>query len=128
MGWNKQDKLDEMDDPDLVYFAIRDEQTKLLAFVSYMHTTEDDREVVYLYELQVIKESQGKKLGKQLMDIVIEESLTTHKPIMLTVFLMNSRAIAFYAKLGFLGSEPEVAAGKRVLGWMQMERSHVEQT
>jgi ribosomal protein S18 acetylase RimI-like enzyme len=121
MGWNRVDKIDEMEDEELAYHVAR-ENGEMLGFVSFMHTVEDDVEVVYLYELQVAKGRQGHGVGKELMRVVIDEARACGRPIMLTVFLMNERAIGFYRRYGFerVGRGPQ--EGKRVRGWMQMRR------
>lgn len=122
MGWNRVDKLEEMEDPDLEYHVARNPNGELLGFISFMHTVEEGQKVVYLYELQVVKGSQGKGLGKGLMEVVLAESESCQRNIMLTVFLMNQRAVTFYKKYGFqrIGRGPQ--EGRRVKGWMQMER------
>lgn len=122
MGWNRVDKIEEMEDEDLQYHVARDSENSILGFISFMHTVEDDQKVVYLYELQVVKGFQGKGVGKGLMEVVLAESQRSKRSIMLTVFLMNERAVGFYRKYGFqrVGRGPQ--EGRRVRGWMQMER------
>lgn len=123
MGWNRVDKMEEMEDEELEYHVARDaDNDSIIGFISFMHTVEDDQKVVYLYELQVVKGFQGKGVGKGLMEVVLAESQRSKRSIMLTVFLMNERAVGFYKKYGFqrLGRGPQ--EGRRVRGWMQMER------
>ncbi|KAG5355163.1 putative N-acetyltransferase [Yarrowia sp. B02] len=119
MGWVRADKIEEMEDDELSYFVAR-EGDQLLGFVSFMHTEEEEKEVVYLYELQVGKGFQGEGLGKELMNIVIAEAQKSGKPIMLTVFLMNVKAVEFYTKIGFSRAEKGPEVGRGVRGWMQM--------
>lgn len=127
MGWNAKLKKAEMADPELVYYSAgsSDSPGAVAAFVSFMHSQEDGRDVVYLYEMQVSREHQGRGLGSQLMQVVVDEAARSNKPVLLTVFKQNRRALAFYVRHGFL-EYPELGvpaqSSGRVRGWIQLER------
>ncbi|KAH7391692.1 hypothetical protein BKA66DRAFT_458292 [Pyrenochaeta sp. MPI-SDFR-AT-0127] len=78
----------------------------ILGFISFMFTYDDppndDREVVYIYEIHLHEHLRGRGLGSRLMGFV--EGAASHCGIgktMLTVFTSNEGARAMYEKLGY---------------------------
>jgi GNAT superfamily N-acetyltransferase len=75
--------------------------------VGYSHFRfdfEDEKKtnVLYMYELQIEKRAQGKGLGRFIMQVLelfsIKYGMTS---LMLTVFLCNTDAMAFYQKMRY---------------------------
>ncbi|KAK7999348.1 hypothetical protein PG990_011948 [Apiospora arundinis] len=102
MGWKPAQKRAEMRSPELRYILVRREG-EIRGFTSLMPTYEEGQPVVYCYEIHLKPELQGTGLGRQLLGY--HEQVACHTPtvdkVMLTCFLSNERALAFYRKLGF---------------------------
>ncbi|KAI0107303.1 acyl-CoA N-acyltransferase [Hypoxylon sp. NC0597] len=107
IGWKPSKKLAEMKSPELRYIIVKDSRGRVRAFTSLMPTFEEGEPVVYCYEIHLKPELQGTGLGKTLMEFL--ESVAANTPpiekVMLTCFLSNQRALAFYKKLGFKRDE-----------------------
>jgi N-alpha-acetyltransferase 40 len=103
MGWHPKAKKKEMKLPDLRYLIVRaDSKSLILGFASFMLTYEDGKEVVYLYEIHLDENIRGSGLGKHLLDIVQQTGQNAGlEKIMLTVFVHNIKANAWYHRLGF---------------------------
>ncbi|KAI1383996.1 acyl-CoA N-acyltransferase [Hypoxylon trugodes] len=102
-GWRPIKKLAEMQSPELRYILVKDATGIMRGFTSLMPTYEEGEPVVYCYEIHLKPELQGTGLGKTLMGFL--ESVAANTPpiekVMLTCFLRNQRALAFYKKAGF---------------------------
>ena len=75
----------------------------MMAFTSFMLTTEDDEVVVYIYEIHLSAGLRGTGIGKALVQLV--ESIGSAVGVqmsMLTVFTANKHAEAFYRHLGYV--------------------------
>jgi N-alpha-acetyltransferase 40 len=122
MGWSRAKKRKEMVLPDLKFILFLKSpyasepgaENAVLGFISFMITYEDGHEVVYVYEVHLLPEWQGKGLGRQLMGFVeaIARNVGVGKA-MLTVFKANDRAVRGYEKLGYV--EDDFSPGPRVL-------------
>jgi ribosomal protein S18 acetylase RimI-like enzyme len=112
-GWSVSKKRKEMKLPDMKYITLLGEGT-IAGFMSFMVTYEDGYEVLYIYEIHLFPQWQGRGLGKQLMDIAeaIARNVGLAK-VMLTVFRANRRAIDWYTKLGY--QEDDFSPGPRKL-------------
>ncbi|KAM0667487.1 hypothetical protein ACQRIU_003352 [Beauveria bassiana] len=121
-GWHSEAKRAEMRSPGLRYILVRgaaaeeatassDESAtensgdggEIRAFTSFMPTWEDNKPVVYCYEIHLLPELEGTGLGRLLMSHVTtaaDRIGALHKT-MLTCFTANARARRFYEKLGF---------------------------
>ncbi|KZF26239.1 hypothetical protein L228DRAFT_264660 [Xylona heveae TC161] len=76
------------------------------AFLSFMLTYEDDREVVYCYEIHLSSTLRGCGLGRHLMNVL--ESIGTRVGVeaaMLTCFTKNESGLRFYERLGYVEDE-----------------------
>ncbi|KAK9471518.1 uncharacterized protein V1510DRAFT_420142 [Dipodascopsis tothii] len=108
LGWSSVDKQEEMREQGLIYVTLSQHEhhaTRVLGFVSFMHTEENGEDVVYCYEIQLASRIQGLGVGKSLMQVV--ESYAAHcaaPKCMLTVFSAN-RAVEFYRKIGYTLAE-----------------------
>lgn len=117
MGWNAASKRREMANEDLLYLLVRavdnsrdfcgpDLDTDIIGFISFMidydDPPNDDRQVVYIFEIHLAETVRGKGLGKWLMFTVeaMAQSITVTKT-MLTVFVSNKAAIQAYKRLGY---------------------------
>lgn len=121
IGWDRQFKLDELNQPQMKYVAIRDEHRNVIAFCSYTEefgTEVEDAWIIYCYELQVRKSHQACGLGSKLMDHLEERARTLGaKKIILTWFCINKGAMRFYTKRGYVvdDTSPEGNVPYRIL-------------
>lgn len=117
-GWSAARKRKEMRLPDMKYLIQRRSQTgspevtfadgmsfrrgEILAFLSFMVTYEDGREVIYCYEVHVAPKVQGQGIGMHLMMLLrsIGVNIGLEKA-MLTCFRSNRRALRFYKSIGY---------------------------
>ncbi|KAK4241180.1 acyl-CoA N-acyltransferase [Achaetomium macrosporum] len=114
--WRPEKKLKEMKSPDLRYVLVKEKDTGLIrAFTSLMPTYEEGQPVIYCYEIHLQPELRGTGLGALLMAIhsTVGANLPPVTKVMLTCFLSNQRALAFYRKLGF--EKDEISPGPRKL-------------
>ncbi|KAL8701659.1 MAG: hypothetical protein Q9201_004791 [Fulgogasparrea decipioides] len=107
IGWSPAKKLKEMKLPDLCYLLLttasaHDLGGRIEGFLSFMLTYEDGYEVVYCYELHLSQHLQGRGIGSHLMDLMEQVGRNAGvEKSMLTVFVENQTALAFYKKLGY---------------------------
>jgi ribosomal protein S18 acetylase RimI-like enzyme len=75
---------------------------EILAFLSFMVTYEDGKEVIYCYEVHVAPKAQGQGIGMRLMTLLrsIGVKIGLEKS-MLTCFRSNHRALRFYKSIGY---------------------------
>ncbi|OAA44544.1 Acyl-CoA N-acyltransferase [Beauveria brongniartii RCEF 3172] len=121
-GWHPEAKRAEMRSPGLRYILVRGDAAaagvttsdepatensggdgEICAFTSFMPTWEDNKPVVYCYEIHLLPELEGTGLGRLLMSHVTtaaDRIGALHKT-MLTCFTANTRARRFYENLGF---------------------------
>ncbi|TQN67395.1 N-alpha-acetyltransferase 40 [Colletotrichum shisoi] len=106
-GWRPASKMKEMRSPDLRYILVKDadgdDGGKTCGFTSLMPTFEEGEAVVYCYEIHLLEELRGTGMGRLLMDhlVRVAESIPIIEKVMLTCFLANAGARAFYERLGF---------------------------
>ncbi|MCJ1231776.1 hypothetical protein MMC12_008455 [Toensbergia leucococca] len=121
LGWSPSKKRKEMLLPDLRYLLLKpiiipaeDNTTTTTptiattppavveAFMSFMLTYEDGREVIYCYEIHLAEHLQRKGVGTALMRLLEEVGRAVGvEKAMLTVFLANEGARGFYEGLGY---------------------------
>jgi len=97
-GWNdKKEKRILKEDSSRFIFAFERESKKPVAFTHFRFDEEDDREVLYCYEIQLVQEVKRKGLGKFIMQL-LELIARKHKMkwIMLTCIKKNEGAMKFY--------------------------------
>ena len=105
LGWHPSQKRREMRLPDLRYLLAKTngETPVVEAFLSFMLTYEDGHEVIYCYEVHMLRSLQGKGLGRYLMGVFEHVGTAAGmEKAMLTVFLKNHGALNFYEKLGYV--------------------------
>lgn len=78
----------------------------VLGFIHYRYEGDDDIQpslpITYLYEIQIHQSHQKFGLGSRLLSLVEDISRRLHmKKVMLTVFLANANAMAFYDRRGY---------------------------
>lgn len=88
--------------------------SEVLAFLSFMTTYEDGKQVLYCYEIHIHPSLQGQGIGRHLMSLFEETGrrIALEKG-MLTVFTANGAATRFYENLGY--SVDEFSPGPRQL-------------
>jgi len=96
-GWNDQEKQEEMWAEWSWFLLARDETKKPVAVVHFRFDMDWDDEVLYCYEIQLLKEVRRKGLGKFLMQILEMMAFKTsmHK-VLLTVFKSNAESMTFF--------------------------------
>ena len=105
-GWSASKKQKEMRLPDLRYFLVKPSSTMsdrdIEGFMSTMFTYEDGHEVIYCYELHLSPGLRRYGIGTYLIKLMehIGRKAGVEKA-MLTVFVENQVALAFYEKLGY---------------------------
>ncbi|OHE94414.1 acetyltransferase [Colletotrichum orchidophilum] len=124
-GWRPSHKMKEMKSPGLRYILMQKADVsapevaaaadgesgeggsgaegKICGFTSLMPTFEEGEAVVYCYEIHLLEELRGAGVGRTLMDYLVKvaESIPIIEKVMLTCFIANAEARAFYEKLGF---------------------------
>jgi ribosomal protein S18 acetylase RimI-like enzyme len=98
LPWDAEKKREEIFEKNM-RFLICFDGDRIVAFSAFLFDIEDKRLVLYLYELQVIKEYQRYGIGSFLMPLV--EQIAKHAGmayVMLTVFRHNESAMNFYLK------------------------------
>ncbi|RCI12295.1 hypothetical protein L249_0271 [Ophiocordyceps polyrhachis-furcata BCC 54312] len=104
-GWRPGAKRREMRTAGLRYVLVRGDRHHgpLVGFVSMMLTWEAGEAVVYCYEIHLEALLRGSGLGTMLMGFVASVARRTPHvaKVMLTCFTSNSRARAFYSRLGY---------------------------
>ncbi|KAE8152648.1 acyl-CoA N-acyltransferase [Aspergillus avenaceus] len=106
-GWSPAKKRREMRLPDMKYLVVRARGSEdVVGFSSFMVTYEDGREVLYVYEIHLGPEVQGRGLGGFLVGVMdgIGERVRLEK-MMLTCFRSNVQAMGFYGHIGFTVDE-----------------------
>ncbi|KAK1659859.1 acetyltransferase [Colletotrichum godetiae] len=100
-GWRPSHKMKEMKSEGLRYVLVADD--KICGFTSLMPTFEEGEAVVYCYEIHLLEELRGTGVGRTLMDYLVKvaKSIPIIEKVMLTCFIANADARAFYEKLGF---------------------------
>ncbi|ROT35043.1 hypothetical protein SODALDRAFT_76987 [Sodiomyces alkalinus F11] len=103
MGWSPFKKT-EMKSPDLRYILVTDESGSLRGFTSFMPTWEEGEPVIYCYEIHLEDDLRGTGLAGLLMGFLetVAVNIPLIEKVMLTCFLRNAKAVAFYKKLGFV--------------------------
>jgi ribosomal protein S18 acetylase RimI-like enzyme len=103
MGWSPGKKTKEMQLPDLKYLVLRTAQDLCVqGFISFMVTYEDSREVLYVYEIHLTPQFQGRGLGRKLMEVAEQTGRNVGlEKVMLTVFRSNTAAVGMYTRLGY---------------------------
>ncbi|KAI9173173.1 hypothetical protein H9P43_007304 [Blastocladiella emersonii ATCC 22665] len=107
--WDDANKRRDMDAPEQRFLVLTDRATShVAALLMFQFSTDDHPDfdwevpVGYLYEVQVRAAFQGRGLGAFLVrvaDAVGRENKM--EKLMLTVYKVNTAAIAFYRRLGF---------------------------
>ncbi|KAI9797707.1 MAG: hypothetical protein M1833_005368 [Piccolia ochrophora] len=110
IGWSPSKKRREMRLPDMRYLVAEPEGAEgsgeIVAFLAFMLTYEDGKEVVYCYEIHLKNEVRGCGLGRRLMQLMEEVgSAVGVGKAMLTVFITNQAAAKFYERLGYAVDE-----------------------
>ncbi|MCH2204708.1 MAG: GNAT family N-acetyltransferase [Lentisphaerales bacterium] len=68
--------------------------------VGFMQTEEDEKGL-FLANIALSSEAQGKKVGAQLIELLKRRSIDTSQRLHLSVFKINERAQSFYRSHGF---------------------------
>ncbi|KAI1444112.1 acyl-CoA N-acyltransferase [Annulohypoxylon stygium] len=120
IGWKPGKKLAEMKSPELRYILVKDNAGSLRGFTSLMPTYEEGEPVVYCYEIHLKPELHGTGLARTLIGYL--ENVAAKTPpiekVMLTCYLSNQRALAFYKKAGF--EKDEISPEPRKLRFGKM--------
>jgi ribosomal protein S18 acetylase RimI-like enzyme len=96
-------------------FLLAQEGTDYLGYASYeLNYTETSK--TKLHKIYVLPTSQGKGIGKILINAVVEKALQYHNQSLLLNVNRENKAISFYQKLGFkIIGEENIAIGNGFL-------------
>ncbi|XP_014663320.1 PREDICTED: N-alpha-acetyltransferase 40-like [Priapulus caudatus] len=107
-GWSDRAKREEMTHESVWYLIARNQQGQRKALVHFRFDMDYEVEVVYCYEIQLVKEVQKKGLGKFLMQILeLFAFKTGMKKVMCTVFSHNTGSMAFFKKIKYVVDETQ---------------------
>lgn len=96
-GWNGKEKKAELREKNPWFLIARDATSKVIAFAHFKFDFDEEEEVLYCYEVQVVDEMRSKGVGKFMMQILeLIGSTACMKKMMVTVFKHNSRSIHFF--------------------------------
>lgn len=83
--------------------------SSIKAFLSFMYTEENSKKILYLYEIHVVPELQGFKVGNELMKGFLgsvkqmaQKTRFECRGSLLTVFSENEKAYRWYLRHGFV--------------------------
>eukprot|EP00898_Chlorokybus_atmophyticus_P001918 jgi/Chlat1/2727/Chrsp182S08757 len=103
--WQEVKKLKarEMVEGDALYIVARDAKTdERTAFAQFRFVIEEDIEVLYVYELQLMEDVLRKGLGRHLMMLMeLLARKNAMRGVMLTVQKRNAAALAIYERMGY---------------------------
>ncbi|KAF3005975.1 hypothetical protein E8E13_010357 [Curvularia kusanoi] len=130
IGWNPEDKKEEMSHADMMYLLVRQAQKyidsdnedsqkpstaslagcpgAILGFLSFKLEPEDEenemfRPVAYIYEVHLDKQLRNQGLGARLIQWVEDQArMASISKMMLTVFAVNKGARRMYERQGFV--------------------------
>jgi len=101
-GWNEKEKKIEMTEENARYLYALDGEKNIVAMTHFRFDVDDDVEVIYCYEIQLVNSIRGKGLGKFMIQVLELMALKAKmKKVVLTVFKANSRAVNFFNKLKY---------------------------
>ena len=95
-------------------YLVYDNKNKLIAYlIGDFRTLSDSRNVYYISYVYVVESYRGKKIGSQLMNILMRKcKLNGTNVIILTCDTHDKRLVNFYKRYGFV-VDPVLGAGKR---------------
>jgi len=102
-GWKPKGKLNELKSKLAYYLIAQDQQQdKIIGFCHFRFLLDDQRPVLYVYELQVLAEHRKLGLGSKMLDfLVLIARQSGMRHLMATVFTFNETSLAFFQKHGF---------------------------
>jgi len=101
-GWSEKEKKKEMTDELARYLLVTETgKTEIVGMVHFRFDLgDDDVEVLYCYEIQLLETFRGKGLGKRLMmALELMGKVAKMQKIVLTVFKANTKGINFFTGL-----------------------------
>lgn len=110
-----QEKEEEMKEPGLMYLWYENLQKETetkpqiqspVAFMSFMVTVDEGKDVIYLYEIHVDPAYHGSRIGTTLVRSLHRAACELARVgrcsgVSLTVFLANTKALEWYRRLGY---------------------------
>ena len=69
--------------------------------------TSNTSEALKLHQLFILPEYQGRGIGSACMTRIVKDANLAQKPVMLQVLKINTRAITFYQRLGFVVADED---------------------
>ncbi|MFN8670450.1 MAG: GNAT family N-acetyltransferase [Candidatus Sericytochromatia bacterium] len=95
LNWHSIEKLKKQAENKKFIFLLAEENEQIIGIL----TSEIKGDIYHLSRLYILPNFQGKKIGKNLLENLIENN--TIKEIFLSVEENNEKAISFYKKEGF---------------------------
>lgn len=98
-GWTEKTKQEEMEHEKAWYLIASDQDGNRKGFAQFRFDMDFDDEVLYCYEVQMMKDVRRKGVGKFLMQTLEMIAHKTHmRKVMLTVFQANKLGNQFFTK------------------------------
>lgn len=96
-GWKEGEKMKELLEKDARFLVVSNKEDSIVGFCHFRFEEEEELEVLYIYELQILSDHQGVGLGRRLMIILdLLGRKYSMKLLMLTTFKFNENALNFY--------------------------------
>lgn len=100
-GWSADKKRQELFDS-TAWQLVASTNSVYVGFSHFRFDVDDDREVLYCYELQLESCARRKGLGRFMMQALESMALQNKmQKVVLTVFKSNTSAVAFFHSLGY---------------------------
>jgi len=105
-GWKESEKREEMLEENARYLFAVDGEKNIVGVSHFRFDLDEDDEVLYCYEIQLVDAVRGNGLGKFMMQVLELMALKAKmKKVLLTVFKANERAINFFNKMKYTVDE-----------------------
>lgn len=101
-GWNESEKREEMVEENARYLFAMDGEKNIVGMSHFRFDLDEEVEVLYCYEIQLLDSFRAKGLGKFMMQVLELMALKAKmKKVLLTVFKENGRASNFFQKMKY---------------------------
>ncbi|XP_033215951.1 N-alpha-acetyltransferase 40 isoform X2 [Belonocnema kinseyi] len=115
-GWDAEKKQAELSDPAALHL-VATSNGQNVGFSHFRFDLDDDKEVLYCYELQLESVARRKGLGRFMMHALETMALQNQmQRVVLTVFKNNATAVPFFHALGWLTTDGSASCESRL--WM----------
>lgn len=102
-GWKERGKLNELRSKLAYYLIAKNHENKIVGFCHFRFLMDNNRPVLYIYEIQICSQFRSLGLGTRMLNLLIlisQKSSMSH--VMATVFTFNEMSLKFFKKHGFV--------------------------